>query len=114
MLGAIPEMFLKVWSSLTESLDIQAGQTLLVRGGTSSIGLTSVAVAKNAGLTVLATTRSEKKKQALLDAGADHVLIDDGNIAEKVRTIFPRWEWIAFKNWLGRAHCLIPCKPRHQ
>jgi NADPH:quinone reductase-like Zn-dependent oxidoreductase len=90
ILGAIPEMFLTVWSSLTESLDIQAGQTLLVRGGTSSIGLTSVAVAKNAGLTVLATTRSEKKKQALLDAGADHVLIDDGNIAEKVRTIFPK------------------------
>src|SRR5436853_7037501 len=83
-------MLLTVWSSLTESLDIQAGQTLLVRGGTSSIGLTSVAVAKNAGLTVLATTRSEKKKQALLDAGADHVLIDDGNIAEKVRTIFPK------------------------
>ena len=90
ILGAIPEMFLTVWSSLTDSLDIQAGQTLLVRGGTSSIGLTSVAVAKNAGLTVLATTRSEKKKQALLDAGADHVLIDDGNIAEKVRTIFPK------------------------
>src|SRR5207248_9369868 len=90
ILGAIPEMFLTVWSSLTESLDIQAGQTLLVRGGTSSIGLTSVAVAKNAGLTVLATTRSEKKKQALLDAGADHVLLDDGNIAEKVRTLFPK------------------------
>ncbi|TMC35248.1 MAG: zinc-binding dehydrogenase [Chloroflexi bacterium] len=54
------------------------------------VGLTSVAVAKKAGLTVLATTRSEKKKQALLDAGADHVLIDDGNIAEKVRTIFPK------------------------
>ena len=58
------EMFLTVWSPLTESLDIQAGQTLLMRGGTSSIGLTSVAVAKNAGLTVLATTRNEQKKQA--------------------------------------------------
>src|SRR5437763_16498886 len=58
------EMFLTAWSPLTESLDIQAGQTLLVRGGTSSIGLTSVAVAKNAGLTVLATTRNEQKKQA--------------------------------------------------
>src|SRR5947207_15079708 len=65
------EMFLTAWSPLTESLDIQAGQTLLVRGGTSSIGLTSVAVAKNAGLTVLATTRSEKKKQAVLDARSE-------------------------------------------
>ena len=89
ILGAIPEMFLTVWSSLTESLDIQAGQTLLVRGGTSSIGMTSIAIAKNLGLTVLATTRSEHKRQALLDVGADHILIDDGNIAEKVRTILP-------------------------
>src|SRR2546423_13029416 len=77
ILGAIPEMFLTVWSSLTESLDIQAGQTLLVRGGTSSIGLTSVTVAKNTGTTAPPTTRSETKKQAFPDAGAAHVLIDD-------------------------------------
>src|SRR5256885_7348194 len=89
VLGAIPEMFLTVWSSLTESLEIQAGQTLLVRGGTSSIGLTSISVAKKAGLTVLATTRSEVKRQALVDVGADQVLIDDGNVAEKVRAILP-------------------------
>ncbi len=89
VLGAIPEMFLTVWSSLTESLEIEAGQTLLVRGGTSSIGMTSIAVAKNMGLTVLATTRSETKRQALLDAGADHVLLDTGSIAEAVRSIVP-------------------------
>jgi NADPH:quinone reductase-like Zn-dependent oxidoreductase len=92
MLGAIPEMFLTVWSSLTESLEIQAGQTLLVRGGTSSIGLTTIALAKHAGLTVLATTRSEHKRQALVEAGADYVLIDDdeSSLAEKVRVIFPQ------------------------
>src|SRR5258708_30255615 len=54
------------------------------------MGLVLVSVGKNVGLTVVATTRSEKKKQTLLDAGGDHVLIDDGNIAEKVRTIFPK------------------------
>jgi NADPH:quinone reductase-like Zn-dependent oxidoreductase len=92
VLGAIPEMFLTVWASLTESLEIQAGQTLLVRGGTSSIGLTSIALAKNAGLTVLATTRSEHKRQVLVEAGADYVLIDDteSSLAEKVRAIFPQ------------------------
>lgn len=89
ILGAIPEMFLTVWGSLTESLEMQAGQSLLVRGGTSSIGMMSIAVAKDAGLTVLATSRSESKRQALLDAGADHVIIDDGKIADKVREIFP-------------------------
>lgn len=90
ILGAIPEMFLTVWSSLTESLDIQAGQSLLVRGGTSSIGLTSVSIAKNAGLTVLATTRSVQKQQALHEVGADHILLDNGKIAEQVRAIFPK------------------------
>ena len=89
-LGAIPEMFLTVWSSLTESLDIQSGQSLLVRGGTSSIGMTSIAVARDQGLTVLATTRSDAKRQALIDAGADHILIDDGDIAAQVRAIIPR------------------------
>jgi NADPH:quinone reductase len=90
ILGAIPELFLTVWASLTEGLEIASGQTLLVRGGTSSIGMTSIAFAKNMGLTVLATTRNPNKRQVLLDAGANHVLIDDGNIAEKVRAIFPK------------------------
>ncbi len=90
ILGAIPEMFLTVWSSLTESLDIEPGQILLVRGGTSSIGMTSIAIAKKQGLTVLATTRNEQKKPALLDVGADHIIIDDGHIADQVRAIFPK------------------------
>jgi NADPH:quinone reductase len=89
ILGTIPEMFLTVWSSLTESLEIQGGQTLLVRGGTSSIGLTSIAVAKNQGLTVLATTRSDSKIQALIDAGADYIILDDGKIADRVREVVP-------------------------
>lgn len=89
VLGALPEMFLTVWSSLNESLEIQAGQSLLVRGGTSSIGLTSIGVAKQQGLTVLATTRTENRRQALIDAGADHVIIDAGLIAAKVREIIP-------------------------
>src|SRR5260370_40698587 len=82
ILGAIPEMFLTVWSSLTESLDIQAGQILLARGGTSSIGLTSGTVAKNAGLPVLGNRRSEKRKQSLFDAGRHHLLLHSRNIVE--------------------------------
>ena len=89
VLGALPEMFLTVWSSLTESLEVQAGQSLLVRGGTSSIGLTTISVAKRQGLTVLATTRNDSKRQKLIEAGADHIIIDDGVIAAKVRDIMP-------------------------
>lgn len=87
VLGALPEMFLTVWSSLTESLDIQPGQSILVRGATSSIGMTSIGIAKQRGLTVLATTRTESRRQVLIEAGADHVIIDDGVIAPKVRDI---------------------------
>lgn len=89
IIGAVPETFLTAWSSLTESLEIQSGQTLLVRGGTSSVGMSTISIAKNEGLTILATTRNETKQQALLDVGTDYVLIDDGNIAKKVRAIFP-------------------------
>jgi NADPH:quinone reductase-like Zn-dependent oxidoreductase len=53
----------------TVGLDIQAGQALLIRGGTSSVGLTAAIVAERRGLTVLATTRSEAKAGALREAG---------------------------------------------
>src|SRR5262249_50733090 len=71
---------------LTVALDIQPGQTLLIRGGTSSVGLTAAILAKRKGLTVLATTRSEEKAGALR---ADHVVVDDGAIAERVRELVP-------------------------
>ncbi|WOK04309.1 zinc-binding alcohol dehydrogenase family protein [Imperialibacter roseus] len=88
-LGAIPEMFHTVHGSLHSALQIKKGEILLIRGGTSSIGLLAVQVANNAGLTVIATTRNPKKKQLLFDNGATHVIIDDGAINEAVRKLFP-------------------------
>ena len=88
-LGAIPEMFQTVWGSLTLGLEIQAGQTLLIRGGTSSIGMTTTRLAKEMGLTVLATTRNPQKADKLRANGVDHVVIDDGRIHQKVREIVP-------------------------
>lgn len=88
-LGAIPEMFQTVSGSLHEALDIVKGESLLIRGGTSSIGMLAAQLAKSKGLTLLSTTRNELKKQALLNNGVDHVVIDDGHVAEKVRKIFP-------------------------
>ena len=46
-------------------------------------------LAKDLGVTVVATTRSTVKKQALIANGADHVVIDDGNISDAVRELFP-------------------------
>lgn len=90
VLGAVPEMLQTAYGSLTVGVDAQPGQTLLIRGGTSSVGLTAAVLAKRMRLTVLATTRTPAKTDALLRAGADHVLIDDGNVAAQVRRILPQ------------------------
>ncbi|GGH24837.1 NADPH:quinone reductase [Dyadobacter endophyticus] len=89
MLGAIPEMFQTVYGSLHLALRIQKGESILIRGGTSSIGLLAIQLARQAGLRVIATTRSEEKKQFLLEQGAEAVLIDDGNLKAQVRNLYP-------------------------
>ncbi len=89
-LGAIPEMFQTVSGSLNQALEIKQEETLLIRGGTSSIGMLACQLAKTKGLTVLATTRNPDKSQALLDNGADYAIVDTGKVVEKVREIFPQ------------------------
>jgi NADPH2:quinone reductase len=89
-LGAIPEMFQTVYGSLHLALKIQPGQTLLVRGGTSSIGLLAAQLATLDGLTVLATTRSTARTELLRANGATHVLVDDGQVRDQVRALFPQ------------------------
>lgn len=88
-LGAIPEMFQTVSGSLNQALEIAAGESLLIRGGTSSIGMLSCQLAKSKGLTVISTTRNQDKEQALIDNGADHVIIDSGTVQDRVREIYP-------------------------
>jgi len=88
-LGAMPEMFQTVYGSLHLSLKIEAGEIILIRGGTSSIGMLATQLAKNSGLTVVATTRNPAKTDLLKANGADHVVIEDGNIAQKIKSIFP-------------------------
>jgi NADPH:quinone reductase-like Zn-dependent oxidoreductase len=89
MLGAIPEMYQTAYGSLHLALTIQKGETLLIRGGTSSIGMLATQIAKNRGLTVIATTRNAQKEKVLLENGASSVLIDDGHLKDKVRATFP-------------------------
>jgi NADPH2:quinone reductase len=89
ILGAVPEMLQTGYGSLTVGVNAAPGSSILIRGGTSSIGLALIVLAKRRGITVLATTRNPTKAQALLDAGADHAIIDTGRIAKEVREIFP-------------------------
>jgi NADPH:quinone reductase-like Zn-dependent oxidoreductase len=88
-LGAVPEMLQTAYGSLTVGLDAQPGQSLLVRGGTSSVGMAAAVLAKRRGLEVFATTRTAAKAAALKAIGVDHVIIDDGEVAAKVHAIRP-------------------------
>lgn len=89
LLASLPESYLTVWGALDKNLKIQEGQSILVRGATSSLGMAAVAYAKARGLTVMATTRQSSSKEKLEAIGAEHVIIDDGSIHEKVRDILP-------------------------
>ncbi|RYB06587.1 zinc-binding alcohol dehydrogenase family protein [Lichenibacterium ramalinae] len=89
VLGAVPEMLQTAWGSLFTALRLAAGESLLVRGGTTSVGLAAAAIAKAQGATVAATTRNPASADLLRASGADEVFIDDGAIAGIVRQARP-------------------------
>jgi len=89
ILGAVPEMLQTAAGSLRVGLQAVDGQSLLIRGGTSSIGLTLAVLARLRGMTVFSTTRSDAKRELLDKVGVDHVIIDGGEVAAAVRAIIP-------------------------
>ena len=88
ILAALPKSYLTAHQAL-ETLDLRATQTLLIRGGTSSVGLCALTLAKERGARVFTTTRQQDKVAALSVAGAEAVLLDTGSVEESVRQVAP-------------------------
>ena len=72
--ASLPETFFTVWSNVFDRARLQPGETLLVQGGTSGIGVTAIQLAKAAGATVIVTAGSDEKCAACVALGADHAI----------------------------------------
>jgi len=88
-LAAIPETFSTAWGVLHWGVQAAAGQSLLVRGATSTVGLATIILAKQIGMTVIATSRSADKFSLLKKYGADITLADNGNISAEIHKHCP-------------------------
>ena len=72
--ASLPETFFTVWSNVFDRGRLQAGETLLVQGGTSGIGVTAIQLARALGATVIVTAGSDEKCAACLALGAHHAI----------------------------------------
>lgn len=72
--ASLPETFFTVWSNVFDRAGLKGGETLLIQGGTSGIGVTAIQLAKALGARVIATAGSDEKCAACLKLGADHAI----------------------------------------
>ena len=88
-LAAIPETFYTAYGSLSLSLQLASADTLLIRGGSSTVGIAALQLAKTIGATVISTTRSEKKADFLRDYGADDVILEGADFRKRFLEKYP-------------------------
>ena len=72
--ASLPETVFTVWQNVFEIARLQAGETLLVQGGSSGIGVTAIQLAKALGARVIVTAGSDEKCAACVAIGADHAI----------------------------------------
>ncbi|MEO7161251.1 MAG: NAD(P)H-quinone oxidoreductase [Polaromonas sp.] len=86
--ASLPETFFTVWSNVFERTYLQKGETLLIKGGSSGIGVTAIQIAKAMGATVLVTAGSDEKCAACVALGADHAInYTTSDFAKEVKTL---------------------------
>ena len=110
VLGALPETYLTAWGAM-QALGIPGdGQprTLLVRGGSSSVGLAALSLARDWNLTTIATTRNPAKTALLIERGAHDVLVDTGEDAVKGLAADYVLDLIGAHSALGSLHLVKP------
>jgi len=84
VLGALPETYATAWTCLFRNLELQAGQTLLIRGATSSFGQAAIKLAVEAGARVLATTRNSGNFGLLTSLGAERGEVEAPDLAARL------------------------------
>ena len=88
-LAAIPETFYTAYGSLSLSLQLASADTLLIRGGSSTVGIAALQLAKAIGAPVISTTRSEKKAYFLRNYGADDVILEGADFRKRFLEKYP-------------------------
>jgi NADPH:quinone reductase len=83
--AALPESYATAWVALNANLEIKKGQTLVLRGATSALGQAALNIAVDAGLNVIATTRSEAKFGKLLAMGAKRVELEGPDLSKRLK-----------------------------
>jgi NADPH:quinone reductase len=116
-LAAIPESYATARTCLRRNLGLAAGHTLLIRGATSALGQAALNIAKQAGASVIGTTRNPQRKAALATLGASEILLESPNLSQKVRlfsdhlnTLSPMFR---FKpSWIGLSTAPTKLNPQ--
>ena len=72
--ASLPETFFTVWSNLFMRAGLRSGETVLIQGGSSGIGVAAIQMARAAGATVIVTVGSDEKAEACLALGAHHAI----------------------------------------
>lgn len=83
-LAALPETYAVAWTCLFRNLNLKAGQVLVLRGATSSLGRAALKLAVDAGARVIATTRSHNRFATLEELGASRVELERRDLAAHI------------------------------